>query len=245
MTSDASVSGNIGKSFLEKLKAWHAKSHSHWPGHNRGFTLLETAVVLAALSLIATGALPYFIRLAEIAAAQKTAKETATIQEAAKWYYVNYKAWPASVGTLQSAGFLNPAWPAINPWGSGYSISSSSTSLTVTTYVPDSVGGVLTRALPGVSSWLSGSLRGVNSTIPLPGQEASLTSVTDLANNALNMAQSSALPPYDPVFVDATIVVAGAVTDVICPSGYTLIKMHYSDGYQHYVKGGTCGRVIR
>ena len=64
---------------------------------NKGFTLLEVAVVLAALALVTTAAVPYFIRQAELTAAQRTTKEVSSIQEASKWYYLNNKVWPASV----------------------------------------------------------------------------------------------------------------------------------------------------
>jgi len=173
--------------------------------NSKGFTLLELSVALAGLAIIATAAIPYFIRQAEVAAAQRTTKEVSSIQEASKWYRVQNGAWPASVATLQTAGYLNPSWSAQNPWGNAYSISSNSTSLTVTTTLPDSMGGVLSRALPGVSSSTVGTNRTVNSVIPVPGQEASLTTVTNTANtakstadSALSMAQGSALPVYDP-----------------------------------------------
>lgn len=219
---------------------------------NRGFTLLEMAVVLAVLASIATAAIPYFIRQAEIAAANKTAKEISTIQEASKWYYVSNKAWPPSVDTLKSTGFLNPSWAGTNPWGNTYFISSIGTSLTVTTYVPDSVGGVLTRALPGVSSSTSGSNRSISSVIPVPGQEASLTEVTGLANTALSRANSaqsaannaqntadtalskanqSALPPYGHIITE---------TGSLCPAGYVMIGMDGTRPIQRH-----CKRVTR
>jgi len=218
-------------------------------GNNKGFTLFEVAVALTAVALLTTAAIPYFIRQAETAAAQKTAKEISTIQEAAKWYYVNSKAWPASVGNLQASGFLNPAWSPVNPWGNGYSISTSGTGLTVTTYVPDNVGGILTRALPGVSSWSSGSFRGVNSTIPVPGQEASLTGVTNLANNAqntantaLSMAQSSAVPPGAQTTVCGWAC-GGGYTG--CPDGYVMVGVWDTDGSGNEATAIQCAKIKR
>ena len=164
-------------------------------GNNRGFTLLELSVALAGLAIITTAAIPYFIRQAEVAAAQRTTKEVSSIEEAAKWYRVQNSVWPTSVAALQSAGYLNPSWTVQNPWGNAYSISSNATSLTVTTTLPDSMGGILSRGLPGISSTTVGTNRTVNSVIPVPGQEASLTGVTNLANSAqsaANSAQSSA-----------------------------------------------------
>ncbi len=157
----------------------------------KGFTLLEVAVVLAALALVTTAAIPYFIRQAELTAAQRTTKEVSSIQEASKWYYLNNKVWPASVRPLQSAGFLNPSWSLTNPWGNTYLISSAPTRLRVTTTVPNSIAGVLSRALPAVSSRGSGGNQIVSSSIPVPGQEASLTTVTNLAANAQSTANSA------------------------------------------------------
>lgn len=159
--------------------------------NNKGFTLIELSVALAGLAIITTAAIPYFIRQAEVAAAQRTTKEVSSIQEAAKWYRVQNSAWPTSVAALQTAGYLNPSWSAQNPWGNAYSISSNSTSLTVITTLPDSMGGVLSRALPGVSSTTVGTNRTINSVIPVPGQEASLTTVTNTANSAQSTANSA------------------------------------------------------
>lgn len=212
--------------------------------NNKGFTLFEVAVALTALALLTTAAIPFFIRQAEIAAAQKTAKEVSTIQEAAKWYYVNNKSWPASIGALQSAGFLNPSWSALNPWGNGYSISSNSTSFYVSTFIPSNVTGVLTRALPGPT--VSGGT--VTSVIPVPGQEASVTSVTNLANTALNtannamsMAQSSALPPYGGIASIGPNTGISIIWD--CPEGY-VIRGIGSNGSET-VRSVRCQKIAR
>jgi len=200
-------------------------------GNDDGFTLLELAVALAGLAIITTAAIPYFIRQAEVAAAQRTTKEVSSIQEAAKWYRVQNDAWPASVATLQTAGYLNLSWAAQNPWGNAYSISSNSTSLTVTATLPDSMGGILSRVLPGVSSTTVGTNRTVNSVIPVPGQEASLTTVTDTANtakstadSALNEALRSAIP-YN-LFNTTTVYIAGN----LCPDDYLMRGIDWPTG---------------
>lgn len=214
-------------------------------GPEKGFTLFELAVVLAALAIVATTAIPFFARRAEISAAQKTAKEVSTIQEAAKWHYISTKAWPVSIQTLKDAGFLNPAWSATNPWGSSYWISSIGASFTVTTTIPNSAAGVLLRALPGVSSWANGNDRTLNSTIPVPGQEASLTEVMNLANEALNranqaleMAQTSAVPPYGPV-VEATARRFKRLEE--CPDGYVVVAIFRRDDMLRF----HCQRIAR
>ncbi len=224
----------------------------------KGFTLLELAVVLAGIALMATVAIPYYIRQAEIAAANKTTREVSSIQEASKWYYLNNKVWPASVGTLQGAGFLNPSWFPANAWGNSYSVSSTAMSFTVTTSIPASVAGVLTRALPGVSV-LGGT---VSSVIPVPGQEASLTSVTNLANtaqstansaqsaansaqstanSALSTAQSSAVPPYGSIASIGPNTGISLIWD--CPDGYVVKGI--GSNTNETVRSVRCQRISR
>jgi len=215
----------------------------------KGFTLLELAVVLAALALVSTAAIPFFIRRAEITAANRTAKEISTIQEASKWYYVNNKAWPASVETLKTAGFLNPSWTSINPWGNSYATSDTGTSFTVTTFVPAGVEGILARALPGASTWASGSWRGVSSVVPVPGQEASLSSVTSLAstalstaNSAMSLAQSSSLPPCCQITVPHA---GGQGVGTTCPNGYVMIGTVNEFSKAQIPRNLICGKVAR
>jgi len=219
---------------MKKTRAGAAK--------DKGFTLLELAVALAGLAIITTAAIPYFIRQAEVAAAQRTTKEVSSIQEAAKWYRVQNGAWPASVATLQTAGYLNPSWPAQNPWGNAYSISSNSTSLTVTAILPDSMGGILSRALPGASSTTVGTNRTVNSVIPVPGQEASLTTVTNTANtaksaadSALSMAQTSALgQPTVFTSLEVPSIPVGSTAYIFCPNpdgGHVLYGLQLRENY--------------
>lgn len=195
-------------------------------GTEKGFTLLELSIAMAGLALLTASAIPYFIRQAEVAAAQKTVNEISTIQEAAKWYYLENVAWPSSVGSLKSARYLSQQWSASNPWGNGYSISSSARTFTVSTAVPGSVKGVLTRALPGVSSWSNGGSQFVSSVIPAPAHEANLTEVRNAANTALNMARQSALPPNGPIHAFSG---RGGGTPP-CPPGEIMIGIHAGGG---------------
>lgn len=216
---------------------------------NKGFTLLELAVVLAALALVSTAVIPFFVRQAEITAAYRTTKEISTIQEASKWYYVNNKTWPASIETLKTAGLLNPSWSSSNPWGNNYATSATGTSFTVTTLVPPTVEGILVRALPGVSTWASGSWKGVSSVVPVPGQEASLSSVTSLANNAqntantaLSIAQSSAVPPGAQTTVCGWAC-GGGYTG--CPDGYVMVGIWDTDGSGNEATAIQCAKIKR
>lgn len=195
-------------------------------GADKGFTLLELAVVLAVVLTITTAAIPFFIRGAETTAAQKTAKEISDIQTAARWYYLTNRAWPGSIQALQSAGFLDPSSPPTNPWGHGYSISSNSRSLTLATTVPGSIGGLLVRALPGPSSSVAGTNQTVSSVIPLPGQEASLSVARNTAEKALTLAKESALPPYGPMIEYWGH--GGGMPR--CPEGYVVVRAYEVGG---------------
>ncbi|MBI4526981.1 MAG: hypothetical protein HY695_24565 [Deltaproteobacteria bacterium] len=171
------------------------------------------------MAILTTAAIPYFIRQAETVAAQKVAEEVSTIQDAARLYYLTNGAWPDSIPMLKDAGFLSPFWPAVNPWGGSYSISSTPTILTVATILPGFVGGVLARALPGVSSSPAGNNLTVASTIPSPGQQASIKLVEDTANKALEMAMGSAVPPHGDI-----IAIRSDKTKSLCPTGYVAIR---------------------
>jgi type II secretory pathway pseudopilin PulG len=163
---------------------------------DKGFTLLELAIAMAGMVLLTTAAIPYFIRQAEISAAQRTVNEVSTLQEAAKWYYLSNLTWPRSVQALQSAGLLSPQWSGKNPWGNGYSIVSKGTTLAVATTVPSSTAGVLLRALPVAALSGSGAERTVVSATIAPGYEASVDEVRNTALTALSTARESAVPAY-------------------------------------------------
>ncbi len=207
--------------------------------NTRGFTLFELSVVLAGLALTATAAVPYFIRQVEITAANKTTREISIIQEASKWYYLNGNSWPDSVQTLKTTGYLNPSWPARNLWGNSYGIRSSATSFTVATTVPNSIGGVLLRALPGVSSSVDGNSQTIRSTVPLPGYERKLTEARNIAEEALSMAEESGVPPHGPTFLFGTKINGRAT----CPPGYAVVRTMALGGRNNI--GYVCQSVMR
>lgn len=148
-----------------------------------GFTLLELAIVLAVGMVITTVAIPYLIRKVEIDGALKTAKEMQSIQEASKWFFIDNRRWPTGIQQLKAQGFLPASISGNNIWGNGYAVGSNRRSLTVRTVIPDTVAGALVRSLPNVVTQPVGNLTRVLSTIPIPGQEASLAGV--LANSTV------------------------------------------------------------
>ena len=138
--------------------------------NKKGFSLIELCIVLIVFSILAGSITPIFIKGVEIKAGEKTALEMSSIQQAASAYFVANNAWPASIQALQSAGYLNPSWSAVNPWANAYTISSNSIAFTVSTTVPQEWTGLVARDLP--TSSISGT--SVGSTVPAPTQNNSL-----------------------------------------------------------------------
>ncbi len=139
-----------------------------------GFTLVEVALAMAILSLLAAGIVPVAIRQVELQFAQRTGREVSLIQEGAKWFYVDQRRWPASIAELQSGQYLNPSWNGLTPWGQPYTLSQTSTSFSVAAPVPAGVEGQVQQLVVTPSTALQGANVMVTSTVPVPGREASL-----------------------------------------------------------------------
>jgi len=139
----------------------------------RGFTLLELAIVLAILAVLAAATVPYAATQVRNQAAEKTAREMLAIGDAARAFFVANQAWPASVAGLQTAGFLPSGWSPTNPFGPAYTLSSGTT-LTVTTTVPADVAPVVARLVPLGTQTLGASGTQVAGTWPRPGQSSDL-----------------------------------------------------------------------
>ena len=161
--------------------------------NKKGFSLIELCIVLGVLAIFTSTVTPVFIKRVQIRAGEKTALEMSVIQQAALSYYTANNAWPGGIQALQSAGYLNPAWVANNPWQNAYLISFGSGSFTVSTIVPQEWTSLVARDLPGAS--VSGSV--VVSTMPVPGSVES-----------------------DSLFVGAIIFWSGTVASI--PSGWQL-----------------------
>ena len=136
--------------------------------NKKGFSLIELCIVMAILAVITGSITPIFIKRIQIKAGEKTAMEISAVEQAALVYYVANNAWPASIQTLQSAGYLNPSWVTNNPWQNPYIVSSTQNSFTVSTTVPSEWTALVARDLP-TSSIAQNS---VTSTVPSPGSGA-------------------------------------------------------------------------
>ena len=133
--------------------------------NSRGFSLIELCIALGILVILTSSITPIFIKRIQVKAGEKTALEMSVIQQAALSYYITNNAWPASIQALQNAGYLNPSWPANNPWQNVYAISSNNSAFTVSTTVPREWTNLVARDLP--TSSISGDT--VGSTVPAPG----------------------------------------------------------------------------
>ena len=114
--------------------------------------MFELAVVLSAAAVIAGAVAPSYVKSVYIDAARKSALEISQIQEASRAYFVRKKVWPVDVGNLQSEGYLDISWKAINPFGNEYLLEVQGQTLLVKTAVPKEVSGVMLGVLP-VSSF--------------------------------------------------------------------------------------------
>jgi len=131
----------------------------------KGFSLIELCIVLAVLSILAGSITPVFIKRIQIKAGEKTSLEMSVIQQAALSYFVANNAWPGSLTALQNDGYLDSSWVTNNPWQNAYNISSTASSFTVSTDVPQEWTRLVARDLPSTSI----SANTVRSSVPAPG----------------------------------------------------------------------------
>lgn len=139
-----------------------------------GFTLVEVALAMAILSLLAAAVVPVAIRQVELQLAQRVGREMSLIEESAKWFYVDQRRWPTSIAELQSGTYLNPSWNGLTPWGQPYTLTATSGSLSVSAPVPAGVEGQVQQLVVTPSTAPQGANVVVTSSVPIPGREASL-----------------------------------------------------------------------
>jgi len=126
---------------------------------NRGFSLLELTIVVIIITILISAAIPALTRAYLEKAANKTALDMSTIEEAARAYYINTGTWPGTVsgnpmGDLTGGNYLPSTWTTINPFGTSsaynYSMSVPTSGLYVTvyTYVPTAAQPIIENLLP-------------------------------------------------------------------------------------------------
>lgn len=139
---------------------------------NDGFGLMEMVIAISVLAVISAATIPVIYQKYDARMIEKTALEIHHIQEAAKNYRKDILAWPTSIAAIQAAGYLPSGWTPANLWGNNYNISNNGTTFTVSVVMPQKYENALTIFLPTVT--VDTVSHTASSTIPIPGQEASL-----------------------------------------------------------------------
>ena len=107
--------------------------------NNSGFTLLETSIVLVILSVMGLSLLNNSVKSIQNRAAETTAMDIRTIQDASLAFYVEENRWPDNLDELQNTQYLSSSWDKKNPWDHSYLIaeptSPPSPSLTISTQI--------------------------------------------------------------------------------------------------------------
>lgn len=165
MTSDTADRQNLLGMERDMMRVLRSRS---------GFTLVEVALCMAILSLLASAVVPVAIRQVELELAQRTGREVSLIQEGAKWFYVDQKRWPNSITEMQSGGYLNASWNRLSPFGVEYAISQTPSAFAVSVPVPAGVEGAVQQLVITPSATPEGTNVRVTSTTPVPGRESSL-----------------------------------------------------------------------
>jgi type II secretory pathway pseudopilin PulG len=136
--------------------------------NRKGFSILSVALALGLLAIMISMVSPKVITMLQIHTAEQTAYEMVKLKEAARWYYIDNTAWPASINTLITSGYAPVGWPGQNPWGNAYQISSVANRLVISTQVPQTAASIVVSNLPASTNNGSGLV--TTSTVP-PGIE--------------------------------------------------------------------------
>jgi len=143
-----------------------------------GFSLLEITIVLIIISILLSAVIPVLSRSYLEKAANKTALDMASIQDASRKFYIDNNRWPDTIAELQAANtYLPSAWVAQNPFVKyepdlndfNYYIASSASSLKVYTNVPLDAQIIIENLLPLASVDPPGNGHHLYSSINVPG----------------------------------------------------------------------------
>lgn len=93
----------------------------------RGFTLIEIAIVMVVMSVAAVAAYPYFLQSARVQTAVKIRDDAREILKAADIFYAmncrNAVVGIPTVANLQAMNLLKNTRVIVNPWGGNYTVS--------------------------------------------------------------------------------------------------------------------------
>lgn len=145
---------------------------------NRGFTLLELAVALAVLGLIAALTTPNIMDEINIKRANLTIQDTQQVLDAARAYRAESGSFPGNatctnaISTLTTAGFL-PNLPTTNRYNHAITTNCTARTFSITQRALDDWDGFLVNGLPGTIISNAGTNE-IRSTIGIPGTESAL-----------------------------------------------------------------------
>ena len=144
--------------------------------HRRGVSMIELALGMAVLALVAGAVAPVAVRHARQEAAQKTSRELLALLDAGKVFYVTQSRWPADLAELRSAGHL-PARFTHSAFGTPYTSAVTGSQFQVLVSVPADVGAGVVRLLPLADTVPSGANTIVTAAASVPGASSDSSSL--------------------------------------------------------------------
>ena len=98
----------------------------------KGFTLIELLVVIAIITLLASIAVPNYLKQLEKTKVGKATADIMLLRKSVDLFRANHEGTlPESLGVLVSEKYLSKAVPT-DPWGGSYSYASTASSYTIT-----------------------------------------------------------------------------------------------------------------
>lgn len=161
-----------------------------------GFSLLELALGMAVLALVAAAVTPVAIRYVRQDAAQKTAREIRWMLEAGRAFYVANNRWPNGILELQTAGHLPPG-NLQSPFTTTYDAGTMGAQFQVTVSVPADVAPTVVRLLPFATSTMVSGATLVSAVTSLPGTAADASMLLHRQGTLVNSAMLGPLELTD------------------------------------------------
>lgn len=154
----------------------------------RGFTLLELSIAIAAAAIIAAMSIPNIVGSINANRAQMTIQSTQMIVDAAKQFRSDNGVWPGNAACTNAVTALQAATPpyirdvaAANAFGSAITTGCSATAFTVTQNIVADWDSVVANALPSTVITVPAAFT-VRTITGLPGSEPGLSSYMSRIN---------------------------------------------------------------
>lgn len=149
------------------------------PRARPAFSLLEVALGLAVVTLMAAVATPRVIGAIRQDAAQRAARDMLGILDAAKAFYAaqppGSQRWPNDLAELKTGGYLPAAFTGATPFATTYSAAPAGSTFTVAAVFPADVAAGALRLLPlAAQAPDPGGVR-VTAAVPVPGASSDLS----------------------------------------------------------------------